>query len=72
MSANDIGPGKVLEGFQSLIFKGEDEEHTPVLENTPQVTANAAPQSSYQQKDGRQEKLTEVAPRRLPQIFRQS
>lgn len=71
MSGKELGPGKVLDGFQSLIFQNEEDESTPVTESPQEQKAGApAPQSSYQQRDTRQEKLTEVAPRRLPQFFR--
>lgn len=73
MSDKDIAPGRVLDGFQSLIFSNDENDATPSPTSEKLAsTETQVSESAFQKRNERQEKLTEHPPRRLPQFFRKS
>ena len=70
MSGDQIGPGKVLEGFESLIF--EEEETTPRIEpeSKPKPIAQSESRSDFKNVNSRQGELTGTRPRTIQGIFR--
>lgn len=78
MTGDPIGPGKVLEGFESLIFSNDNEETTPLTgtsESPPQIAQSdqSTPQedrSDYNSTDQKQGELTKPHPRNVQKIFR--
>lgn len=73
MSDQRIGPGKVLEGFQSLIHT--DEPDAPENGSPAGVSSTRAPssdRSTFQSPNEKQRELTGVKPRLLPKTWRGS
>lgn len=70
MSGDQIGPGKVLEGFESLIF--EQEEVTPQIEpeSSPNQIVQSESRSNFENINPRQSELTGTRPRTVQGVFR--